>query len=124
MPASADRAAGSSPRLLGATALLIVVAELFANDAEPAGTLVLSAFGIAVAAVLLLAVLPRVDPRAHGILAASFALTALFTCVAYWSALPFAFGAAAVAASRRPTAPAALLGAFAVVLALVFCIIA
>lgn len=111
-------------RLLGATALVIVVAELFANDAEPLGTIVLSAFGIAVAATLLLVVLPRVDPRAHGILAASFALTALVTCVAFWSALPFAFGAAAIAASERPTAPAALLGAFALVVALVFCIFA
>ena len=111
-------------RLLSATAALTVVAELFANDAEPLGTLVLSAFGIGVTALLLFVVVPRVDPAGHPVLAASFALTALITCVAFWSALPFAFGAGAVAASQRPTAVPAILGAIAMVVAMAFSIIA
>ncbi len=112
------------PRLLATTAVLVVVAELFANDADLAGTLVLSAFGIAVAALLVLVVLPRVDPAAHPLLAVSFAVSALITCVAFWSALPFAFGAGAIAATGRATALPSLLAGFAMVIALVFCIIA
>jgi hypothetical protein len=111
-------------RLFAGTAALIVVAELFANDAQPLGTLVLSAFGIGVTALLLFVVLPRVDPAGHPVLAASFAVTALLTCVAFWSALPFAFGAGAVAAAKRPTAVPAVLGVLAAIVAFVFCIIA
>ncbi|MDQ3741417.1 MAG: hypothetical protein M3389_10805 [Actinomycetota bacterium] len=120
-------------RLLVGTAVVIAVAELFVNVDDLGGGTIdgslaawsgLSAFGIAVAAVLLLGVLPRVDQSAHPILATSFGVTALFTCVAFWSALPFAFGAGAVAAARRPTSPAALLGILGAVVAFVFCVIA
>lgn len=111
-------------RLLAGTAALIVVAELFANDAEPGGTLVLSAFGVGVTALLLLVALPRVEPAGHPVLAASFAVTAVLTCVAFWSALPFAFGAGAVAAAKRPTAVPAAIGVLAMTVAFVFCIIA
>ncbi len=112
------------PHLLAATAALILVAELFANDGAPVATLALTAWGTAVTAVLLLVVLPRTDPRAHGVLAVSFGVTALFTCLAFWSALPFAFGAGAIAAARRPFAVPAVLGALGMILALAFCIIA
>jgi hypothetical protein len=59
-----------------------------------------------------------------------FAVLALVTTVAFWSALPFAFGAAALAASAPPAdepasgvPPAAALGALAIVAAFAFCII-
>jgi len=107
--------------LLPAVAALIVVAELIAYEGAPEG-LAAAAFGIAVAAVLLHVALPRTDPAAHGLLAWSFGLTALFTLVAFWSALPFAFGAAAIAA--RPRSVPAALGALALLLGLVFCILA
>ncbi len=110
-------------RLLAAAAALILLAELLAHGAS-AAWLGVSAFGIAVAATLLLVALPRVDPAGHGLLAISFAATALFTTVAFWSALPFAFGVAAIAAAPRPAAPTAILGALAMAVALTFCIIA
>jgi hypothetical protein len=104
-----------------ALALLIVVAELLAYGVGlPA--LGVALFGIAVAAVLLHLALPRTDPAAHGLLAWSFGLTALFTTVAFWSALPFAFGGAAIAA--RPRSIPAILGGISILLALVFCILA
>ena len=112
-------------RLLAAIAPIIVIAELLAHDAKLPDWLVLSAWGIGLAALLLLVVLPRVDRSAWPVLSLSFGVTALITCVAFWSALPFAFGAAAIAASEeRRTAPGAVLGALAMLLALVFCIIA
>ncbi len=112
-------------RLLGATAGIILVAELFVNlDGSVVAFAGLSAFGIGVTALLLLVVLPRTEPAAHPVLAASFGITALFTCVAFWSALPFAFGAGAIAAARRPTAPAAILGIIGIVIGFVFCVLA
>ncbi len=112
-------------RLLTATAGIILVAELFVNlDGSPLAFAGLSAFGIGVTALLLLVVLPRTDPAAQPVLAASFGITALFTCVAFWSALPFAFGAGAIAAARRPTAPAAILGIIGIVIGFVFCVLA
>jgi hypothetical protein len=106
---------------LPAVTVLIVVAELIAYDFALAGVLA-AAFGIAVAAVLVHVALPRTPPEAHGVLAWSFGLTALFTLVAFWSALPFAFGAAAIVA--RPRSVPAALGALALLLGLVFCILA
>ena len=107
--------------LLGALAALILAAELVAYDGALVAVAV-AALGVAVAAALIHGALPRTDPAAHGLLAWSFALTALFTTIAFWSALPFAFGAAAIAA--RPRSVAAALGALALLLALVFCILA
>ncbi|HEV2812677.1 MAG TPA: hypothetical protein VGW10_05430 [Solirubrobacteraceae bacterium] len=108
--------------MLVAIAVLAVVAELLAYDG-PAG-LGAAAFGIAVGALLVHVVVPRTDRAAHGLLAWSFGLTALFTTVAFWSALPFAFAAGAYAAAGRATAPPAVLGAIATVIASVFCILA
>jgi hypothetical protein len=108
--------------LLAAVAAVAAVAELLAY--ESAAGLVAALFGVAVAALLVLAVLPRVDPAAHPVLAVSFGLTALVTCVAFWSALPFAFAAGALAASGRPSAPGAVLGAIGAAAAFAFCIMA
>ena len=113
---------GLRRRLLGGVAAVSVAAELLAYGS--AAGLAAAAFGTAVAAVLILVVLPRVDPRAHGVLAISFALSALFTCLAFWSALPFAFGAAAIAAAGRATHPAAITGIVASALAATFCVLA
>jgi hypothetical protein len=114
----------SRTSLLAPAAVLIVVAEGFVNDGDVGPWAGLSLWGIGLTALLLLVALPRTDPSAHPLLAWSFGITALFTCVAFWSALPFAFGTAAVAAARRPTAPAALLGIAALLLATAFCILA
>ena len=105
-----------------ALAVLAVVAELCAYDG-PAG-LGAAAFGIAIGALLVYVVVPRVDPAAHGLLAWSFGLTALFTTVAFWSALPFAFAAGAFAAAGRASAPPAVIGVIAAAVASVFCILA
>lgn len=128
-------------QLLAGVAVIIVVAELFANfvdvgdDDSDGGSvgewLGLSAFGIAVAALLLLVVVPRL--RRAGNAAVVLGVLALVTVVVFWSALPFAFGAAAIAASapgdEQPTAAAsslkagAALGVLAIVAAFVFCVI-
>ena len=116
-------------RLAGALAMgLVIVATAFANFAGSGdnGGAVPYAIGLAVcavvAAVLFGRVLPAVaDPaRAAWILAA----LALVTCLAFWSGLPFVLGMGAAYASSRAgrTAPA-LLGALAIVLALVGCVL-
>lgn len=127
-------------QLLAAIAVIILVAELFANaidvgntDAEESsvgGWLGLSAFGIAVTALLLFVVLPRIDAASLRTAAMVFAVLALVTNVVFWSALPFAFGAAGLAASAPVAAqpgsdnvPAAALSALAIVAGFVFCVI-
>lgn len=109
-------------RLLALVAVVSAVAEVLAY--ESAVGLGVAAFATAIAALAILVVLPRVDPRARPVLAVSFAVTALFTCLAFWSGLPFAFGAAAIAAAGRLGHPAAVTGAVAMVLAAVFCVLA
>ena len=111
-----------TPRLLALVAVVSAVAEVLAY--ESAAGLGAAAFGTAVAAVLLLVVLPRVDRRAHPVLAVSFAASALFTCLAFWSALPFAFGAGAVGAAGRLSHPAAVTGLAAMAVATAFCVLA
>jgi hypothetical protein len=116
-------------KLTGVLAMLITVAGLaFANFAGSgenggAGAYVISVGVCAIlAAVLFGRVLPNAaDPaRAAWILAA----LALITCVAFWSGLPFVLGAAAIYSASRAgrTAPAAI-GALAVVLAFVGCLV-
>lgn len=116
-------------RLAGGLAmLLVIVATAFANfaaDGENGGA---GPYAVAVvvcaivAAVLFGRVLPAAaDPaRAAWILAA----LALVTCVVFWSGLPFVLGmGAAYAAARAGRTAPALLGALAIVLALVACLI-
>ena len=116
-------------RLAAGLALLVAIGALaFANfggdgDNGGVGPYALGV-GVAaiVAAVLFGRVLPNVtDPaRAGWILAA----LALVTCVVFWSGLPFVLGMGAVYSGvrARRSAPAAL-GALAVVLAVVGCVI-
>lgn len=129
-------------QLLAATAVVIVIAELFANgilaggdeDSSVGGWIGLSLFGIALTAVLLLVVVPALpgDQRRTAVLA--FGIGAVVTCVVFWSAIPFALGAAAIAAAGpaddtphgtdpAPSTTGVLLGALAIVAAFIFCII-
>jgi hypothetical protein len=128
--------------LLVGISILIVIAELFANsillagddDASVGGWIGLSLFGIAVTAVLLLVAVPRL-PREHRRTAVlGFGIGAVVTCAIFWSALPFALGAAAIAAAapdddtaegtaEAPTTAGVLLGVLAIIAAFVFCII-
>ena len=116
-------------RLAGALALLITIAALavanFAGSGDNGGTgayLITVGVCAVLVAVLFGRVLPGVaDPaRAAWILAA----LALVACIVFWSGLPFVLGMGAVYCGSRAgrTAPAAL-GALAIVLAAVGCII-
>src|SRR5919199_4229091 len=98
----------SLPRtsLLALISALILVAELFANeiiagdDADAGGWIGLSLFGIAVAAVLVFVAVPRIAARNRRTAVLAFGIAAVVTCAIFWSALPFALGAAALAAAR------------------------
>jgi hypothetical protein len=135
----------SRTHLLVGIAAVIVVAELFANvvdvgnhdtssEGSVGGWLGLSAFGIAVTALLLLVVLPRISPARRRTAALVFGILAIVTVVAFWSALPFALGAAAIAAATDPEGEAAgdggslaragsAFGSVAILVAFVLCIV-
>src|SRR3954454_15826591 len=86
-------------QMLVVMAAVIIVAELFANeivggDADVGGWICLSAFGIAVMALLVLVVVPRVAPESRRSWTLGLGVAALITCAVFWSALPFAFAAA------------------------------
>lgn len=96
-------------QLLLVTSAVIVVAALFANvvgvgdesdEAGSVGTWIgVSIFGIAVTALLLLVVVPKL-PREHRRTAVlGFGIAAVVTLTIFWSALPFALGAAALHAA-------------------------
>lgn len=141
----------SKTQLLALTGVLVLVALALANfidvtgndesdDADVGGFVILSAFAIAVAALLLFVVAPRAERRADGNRPATLALVlgllALLTVSAFWSGLPFALGVPAVflgtvgaeranaGHGRRSQAVAGVaLGAVAVVAGGVFCVI-
>ena len=113
----------SPPRILGGAAVVALVAESVAHDDVLVAAAV-TAFAIVLAALLTHAARRRVEPSARPILALCFGVTAVFTTVAFWSALPFGFGAAAIASSGRAGSLASLLAAFAMIVATVFCILA
>jgi len=117
------------PRAAGALAVLLAMGGLaFANfagsgESGGAGAYAVSVLVVAAVSALLFArVLPNAtDPgRAGWILAAS----ALVTCVVFWSGLPFVLGMGAIYSGGQAgrNAPVAL-GALAIVLALVGCVI-
>jgi hypothetical protein len=128
--------------LLVAISVVIVIAELFANaivlggdeDSSVGGWIGLSLFGIALTAVLLLVVVPRLARENRRTAVLGFGVGAVITCVVFWSAIPFALGAAAIAAAGpeddtpEGTAPApstagVLCGVLAIVAAFVLCLI-
>jgi cation transport ATPase len=116
-------------RLAGALALLIAAAALaFANfggsgDNGGAGAY---AVCVGVCAVLVAVLFGRVLPQAADPARAAWILAALAlaACVVFWSGLPFVLGMGAVYSGGRAgrTAPVAL-GALAIVLAIVGCVI-
>ena len=116
-------------RLAGALALLITAAALaFANfggggDNGGGGAY---AVCVGVCALLALVLFGRVLPNAadHARAAWILAALALVSCFVFWSGLPFVLGMGAVYSGGRAgrTAPVAL-GALAIVLAVVGCVI-
>ena len=129
--------------LLIAIAVIIVIAMLFAHGVVAAsgddtkstgGFIGASLFGIAVSAVLLLVAVPRIPEDSRTVAVLGFGIGAVVLCIAIWTALPFALGIAAIAAAApgddtpEGTAPApstagALLGALAIVAALVLAVV-
>ena len=128
--------------LLIAISIVIAVAELFANaviggdegEGSVAGWVGLTLFGIALTAVLLLVVVPRLQSQQRRTAVLAFGGGAVVTCVVFWSAIPFALGAAAIAAAgpqddtpegtdAAPSTAGVLLGALAIVAAFILCII-
>jgi hypothetical protein len=128
-------------QLLVLISIVIAVAELFANsiigdsgESDVGGWVGLSLFGIALSAVLLLVVVPRLsgDDRRWWVL--GFGGGAVLTCVIFWSAIPFALGAAALAAATpgddepegnapAPSTAGVLLALLAIVAAFILCIV-
>jgi hypothetical protein len=129
--------------LLVATAVIILVAELFANeivlggdegDASVGGWIGLSLFGIALTAILLLVAVPRIPQEHRRNAVLGFGVGAVVLCVVFWSAIPFALGAAAIAAAGprddspegtewAPSTAGVLLGVLAIIAAFVLCIV-
>lgn len=128
--------------LLVAISAVIVVAELFANgillgeegETSVGGWIGLSLFGIALSAVLLLVVVPRLPAEQRRMIVLGLGVGAVVTCTVFWSAIPFALGVAAIAAAAprddtpEGTAPApstagVLLGVLAIIAAFVLCVI-
>jgi hypothetical protein len=128
--------------LLIAISIVIVIAELFANgiiasgdeDSSVGGWVGLSVFGIALTAVLLLVVVPKLPREQRRTAVLGFGIGAIVTCVVFWSAIPFALGAAAIAAAgpqddtpegtdAAPSTAGVLLGVLAIVAAFILCLI-
>jgi hypothetical protein len=131
-------------QLLIAASAIIAVAMLFAHvlgvadDADTEGSVAsfvgASVFGIAATAVLVLVAVPSVpgEHRRTAVLVAGG--LALITIPVFWTALPFAFGAAALAAAgpgderipsegEAPATAGVLLAALAIAGSFVLCII-
>ena len=96
-------------QLLVLTSVLIVVAELFANlinvgdevdeSGDVGGFIALSVFGVALTALLLLVVVPRIPRQNRRTAVLAFGIAAVVFCLVFWSAIPFALGAAALYAA-------------------------
>jgi len=127
-------------QVLVAIAVVILIAELFANEiiggngSDVGGWVGLSAFGIAVMAVLVLVVVPRVPPASRRSWVLGLGIAAVVTCVVFWSALPFAFAAATLVAANpgeehpgeagpAPASAGVILAVLALVAAFVLCLV-
>ena len=128
--------------LLLGISIVIVIAELFANsivlagdeEASVGGWIGLSLFGIAVTAILLLVVVARLPSEQRRNFVLGFGVAAVVTCAFFWSALPFALGAAALAAAGprddtpegeapAPSTAGVLLAVLAIVAAFILCLV-
>jgi hypothetical protein len=128
--------------LLIAVSILILIAELFANwviapgieQTSVGGWIGYSLFGIAVTAVLLLVAVPQIPREHRTTVVLAFGIAAVVTCAIARTALPFAFGAAAIAAAGpsddtpegsapAPSTAGVLLGMLAIVVAFVLCLL-
>jgi hypothetical protein len=121
------------------TAAIIVIAELFANnivsgDADVGGWIGLSAFGIAVMLLLVLVLVPRIPPASRRSWTLGLGVAAIITCAVFWSALPFAVGAATLASAapgeehpgesgEASASAGVILAALAYLVAFVLCIV-
>ena len=99
-------------QLLVGMALVILIAELFANSiigsgaSDAGGWIGLSLFGIVVMLLLVLVVVPRIPHEARRNWVLGLGVAAVITCAVFWSALPFAIAAATfVAAAPGRGAP-------------------
>jgi Na+/melibiose symporter-like transporter len=126
-------------QLLTAMALVIVIAELFANsiisgDADVGGWISLSLFGIAVMLLLVLVLVPRIPADKRRAWTLGLGVAAVVTCAVFWSALPFALAAAtfvmAAPGEEHPgetgeasASAGVILAALATIAAFIFCII-
>jgi hypothetical protein len=127
-------------QLMVITAAIILIAELFANeiiagdDADVGGWVGLSAFGIAVMLLLVLVLVPRVPAASRRSWTLGLGVAAIITCVVFWSALPFAVGAATLAAAapgeeqpgesgEAPASAGVILAALAYIVAFVLCLV-
>jgi hypothetical protein len=129
--------------LLLAISVVIVIAEAFANgivarapedNHSVGGWIGFSLFGIALSAVLLLVVVPRLPADLRHAAVLGFGIAAIVTCLLWWSALPFALGVAAIAAAApgedsvrgskpAPVTAGVLLGGLGIVAALLFSLV-
>ena len=128
--------------LLIATSVIILIAALLSNivvkdegeNGSVGGFIGVSVFGIALTAVLVLVVAPRIPRDSRRIAVLGFGIGAVVTVVAFWSMLPFALGAAALALAapaddtaegerEAPSTAGVLLALLAIVAAFVLCIV-
>jgi hypothetical protein len=129
--------------LLIAISVIIVIAELFANaillasatqSASVGGWIGFSLFGIALSAVLLLVVVPRLPDENRTMAVLGFGIGAVVTCIIARTALPFALGVAAIAGAApdddrpegiapAPSTAGLLIGTLAILAAFVLCVI-
>ena|SRR5690348_6434502 len=122
-------------QLLVAMAIVILIAEIFANGASDVGGWVgLTLFGIAVMLLLVLVLVPRIPPEQRRAWTLGLGVGAVVTCAVFWSALPFALAAATFAMAspgeehpgetgEASASAGVILAALATIAALVFCII-
>jgi hypothetical protein len=127
--------------LIGISAV-IVIAQAFANgivarsatdDHSVAGWIGFSIFGIALTAVLVLVAVPRIPDEHRRTAVLAFGGGAIVFCLLFYTGIPFALGAAALAAAGpsddsvrgkkpAPTTAGVLLALLAIVGCFVFCI--
>ncbi len=129
-------------QLLIGIAIVIVIAELFANaivaggdtSASVGGWIGYSLLGIALAIVLVLVVVPALRDGNRPMVVLAFGVAAVVFCVIFRTAIPFALGAAAIAAAgphddapeglnEAPSTAGVILALLAILGAFVLCVV-